>query len=80
MYHVYFLRSQKDPSKHYIGYTVDIDQRLEDHNSGASLYTKIDKPWELVLLMTFKDKSRAVLFEKYLKSGSGIAFAKKRLW
>jgi len=34
----------------------------------------------MVLFLGFKDKLRATVFEKYLKSGSGRAFAKKRLW
>jgi len=30
--------------------------------------------------LCFEDETRAIDFEKYLKSGSGNAFAKKRLW
>ena len=37
------------------------------------------KPWELVWYCAFPDKYRALEFEKYLKSHSGRAFAKKRL-
>jgi hypothetical protein len=32
------------------------------------------------MFMGFKDKLKATAFEKYLKSGSGSAFAKKRFW
>lgn len=38
MYYVYLIKSLKDPSKTYIGYTVDLEQRLEKHNSGGSIY------------------------------------------
>jgi predicted GIY-YIG superfamily endonuclease len=34
-------------------------------------------PWKLVVQIGFDDKAKAVAFEKYLKSGSGRAFAKK---
>jgi predicted GIY-YIG superfamily endonuclease len=46
----------------------------------GSIHTKQDRPWELALVLGFKDKLRATAFEKYLKSGSGSAFAKKRFW
>jgi hypothetical protein len=34
----------------------------------------------LVTYVAFADKQKAQAFELYLKSGSGHAFAKKRLW
>lgn len=80
MYYVYLIRSLKDPSKSYIGYTTNVEQRLNTHNSGGSLYTKQDKPWKLVTYLAFDSESRARDFEKYIKVGSGYAFAKKRLW
>lgn len=64
----------------YIGYTTDLYGRLKKHNEGGSVYTSADRPWKLVMYLCFEDKSRAIEFEKYLKSGSGNAFAKKRLW
>ena len=80
MYYVYLIRSQLNSHKTYIGCTNNIKQRLQKHNEGASIYTKNYRPWELVVVLSFKSKSRALEFEKYLKSGSGNAFAKKRLW
>jgi len=35
------------------------------------------KPWELVASVEFASKTSAVCFERYLKSGSGRAFAKR---
>jgi putative endonuclease len=37
-------------------------------------------PWKLVTYVAFSDRQKAEAFEHYLKSGSGHAFAKKRLW
>jgi hypothetical protein len=34
---------------------------------------------EIVVSLEFADERRAVDFEKYLKSGSGVAFAKRHL-
>lgn len=80
MHYVYLIRSLAHPSKTYIGNTVNLQQRIETHNSGGSIYTMKDRPWELVMFLGFKDKLKATACEKYLKSGSGSAFAKKRFW
>ena len=80
MYYVYLLRSVNNPEKTYVGFTTDIQQRLETHNSGGSAYTKTDRPWKLVTYLAFDEQDKATAFEKYIKIGSGYAFAKKRLW
>jgi predicted GIY-YIG superfamily endonuclease len=77
-YFVYVIRSIKYPQTFYVGYTISIKDRLATHNSGGSIHTKKNKPWELVVCMAFKDIDCAKKFEKYLKSQSGRAFAKKR--
>ena len=80
MYCVYFLRSLKNPPKIYVGYTNNLKQRLEKHNSGGSIYTKNDRPWKLITYVAFDSEEKALDFEKYIKVGSGYAFAKKRFW
>ena len=80
MYYVYLVRSLKDSTKTYIGSTVNLVQRLEKHNSGASIYTANFRPWKLVTYICFDEKPKALAFEKCLKLGSGHAFAQKRLW
>lgn len=77
MYYVYLLKSIKNPIKTYIGYTTNLKQRLETHNSGGSIYTEQDSPWKLVMYLTFVDELKAKEFEKYLKSQSGRTFGKK---
>jgi len=78
--YVYLNRSIPHLEKTYIGITSNIKNRLKEHNEGKSSYTSKYKPWELVTSITFTSEKRANEFEKYLKSGSGRAFAKKRLW
>jgi putative endonuclease len=56
-----------------------LKRRLPEHNAGKSAHTAKFKPWELVWYCAFPDKYKALAFEKYLKSHSGRAFAKKRL-
>jgi putative endonuclease len=77
MYYVYILRSIGNPEKTYVGFTTDITQRLQIHNNGESVYTSRYKPWALLSYITFQEESKAIAFERYLKSGSGKAFAQK---
>ena len=79
-YYVYLIRSITFPDKIYVGYTTNLKQRLETHNFGGSFHTQKYKPWELVAYMGFKNMDSAKKFEAYLKSQSGRAFAKRRLW
>ena len=77
-YYVYLIRSIKNPEITYVGYTTNFKQRLKTHNSGGSIHTRKNRPWELRVCMAFKDMECAKQFERYLKSQSGRAFAKKR--
>jgi len=76
---VYVLRSISDPDSYYTGLTADLKARLAAHNSGRCRHTTRFRPWRLDLAIGFGDAPRAVKFEKYLKSGSGVAFAKRHL-
>jgi predicted GIY-YIG superfamily endonuclease len=78
MWYVYIIRSINAPEQEYTGATEDPKRRLADHNSGRSPHTAKFKPWKLIWY-AFPDKYKALEFEKYLKSHSGRAFAKKRL-
>jgi len=78
-YYVYILTSIPNPERHYVGFTENLDARLNAHNSGQSTYTSKYKPWQIETFLGFTDKSKATSFERYLKSGSGRAFGRKRL-
>jgi predicted GIY-YIG superfamily endonuclease len=71
------LRSDRDPSRDYVGITSDLENRLEWHNYGPCGYTVNDRPWTLVVAMSFPDEPAARRFERYLKSGSGRAFTQR---
>jgi len=74
---VYILRSHVVPQERYIGRTSDMQARLEWHNHGPSGYTVRARPWYPAVVIEFCDEATAIRFEKYLKSGSGRAFAKR---
>lgn len=80
MFYVYLLKSVNFPDKKYIGYTDNLTERLATHNSGGSFHTKPYKPWIITAYFSFQQEATAREFEKYLKSGAGRAFAKKRFW
>jgi putative endonuclease len=74
---VYVLRSESAPERHYIGRATDVDGRLEWHNAGPCGYTLRHRPWRVVVSIEFPTEQEAARFERYLKSGSGRAFAKR---
>jgi putative endonuclease len=80
MKYVYLLQSIPHPEQRYVGLTSDVEKRLAAHNAGQSPHTAKFHPWELVTYHAFVDEALAADFEKYLKSGSGRAFANKRFW
>ncbi len=77
--YVYLLRSDSDPDRTYVGITGDLRQRLADHNAGKARHTSKYRPWKIETYLAFSDPDAAVKFERYLKTASGIAFARKRL-
>ncbi len=77
MFYVYLLRSIQYPKKTYTGYTINLKERFTDHNNGKSIHTEKYAPWLLETYFAFSEESKAIAFEKYLKSGSGRAFSKK---
>jgi len=80
LHYVYLLQGLEDSSRRYIGVTSDLRTRLAEHNSGKSPHTAKHGPWRLVTYIAFSERTQAERFEIYLKSGSGHAFARRRLW
>lgn len=79
LYYVYILCSESNPDRHYTGFTEDPKSRLKDHSSGKCPHSKKHRPWRIKNLLAFSGREKALNFERYLKSPSGRAFAKKRL-
>jgi predicted GIY-YIG superfamily endonuclease len=66
-----------DADRHYTGRTTDVDARLGFHNAGLSRHTAKHRPWKVSVIIQFDDLERSVHFERYLKTGSGRAFAER---
>ena len=81
MYSVCLLESISDRSRRYVGLTTQtVSSRLQEHNDGKSIHTNKFRPWRCVVQIAFEDRTKAEEFERYLKHGSGHAFAKRHFW
>jgi predicted GIY-YIG superfamily endonuclease len=79
MTYVYILRSVPYPDRYYVGATRDLRERIIKHNAHGVPHASKYAPWENKTYIAFADEKQAFAFERYLKSPSGRAFAKKRL-
>ena len=77
--YVYILESETEPNHFYTGYTTNLEARLRKHNEGGVPHTARHKPWRIKTALAFTDETKARALERYLKTASGRAFAKKRL-
>ena len=78
-HYTYILESIKSPGHYYSGYTKNLEDRLNTHNKGKCAHTDKFRPWRIKTAIAFTDHDKALEFERYLKTASGRAFAKKRL-
>ncbi len=79
LFYVYVIDSQSHPGRYYIGFTEDLEDRIQHHNAGAVPSTKAHRPWNYRTCVAFTNRQRALDFERYLKTHSGRAFLAKRL-
>jgi len=72
------LRNAEIPPRYYTGVTSNVATRHAEHNAGSCTHTAKYRRWSIVVI-EFSDDRRAVAFERYMKSGSGVAFANRHL-
>ena len=77
MYYVYILKNSIT-NEYYTGFSENLKNRLKSHKEKTVKTTK-GNDYKLVFYSAFESKQKALGFEKYLKHGSGHAFARKRL-
>jgi putative endonuclease len=77
MYYVYQLKLKNG---YYVGCTNNLKDRIHRHKSGQVEATKERLPLILQTYTAFVNRYVAYEFEKYLKTGSGRAFANKRFY
>ncbi|MDA3859887.1 MAG: GIY-YIG nuclease family protein [Melioribacteraceae bacterium] len=77
-YYTYVLQSLKD-NKFYVGYTKNLENRIEEHNNGKVSSTKERRPLELVYSESCLNQNDALRREKYLKTAYGKQYIKNRI-
>ncbi len=78
LFYTYVLKSRFD-NKLYIGWMVDLKNRLLQHNKGKVDSTRNRLPVDLIYYEACLDKNSAIKREKSLKSGFGRRYLKDRL-
>jgi putative endonuclease len=79
MYYIYVLKSKKN-NKNYVGFTTKTPlERLNEHNSGTNVFTRYNRPFELIYSESCPDEDFARKRERFLKSGNGRSFLKTKL-
>jgi putative endonuclease len=79
MHHVYIITSHSNAERYYIGFSSRPKGRLEEHNAGKNPSTAAFAPWSLAAIISLPTKQKALVFERYLKTGSGRAFLRRHL-
>jgi len=77
MWYVYFLRLNNNDI--YVGSTNDLRRRVKSHHNGQVISTRMYRPISLQSYVAVQNENSARRLEQYFKSGSGRAFARKRL-
>ncbi len=78
-FYTYLLKSEKKDA-FYIGFTDNLDKRLEKHNRGEVYWTKRYIPWKIIYYEAYLSKEDALNREKQLKRfAKGFAQLKRRL-
>jgi len=68
-YYVYMLKSinNNKSNKSYVGYTSNLSERINKHNSSKGAKSTRGYKWVLIYKRYFKDKSKAMSYEYKLK-------------
>jgi len=77
-FYVYVLQSTID-NQFYVGYSINIQKRVDEHNNGRVKATKYRKPLNLVYWEGCLNQNDAIKREKYLKTAWGKRYIKNRI-
>lgn len=78
MFHYVYVLKNRD-NELYVGYTVNLKKRLEEHNRKKSFSTQFGAPWQMIFCEAFLNKKDAMRREKYLKTNQGARLLKRML-
>jgi putative endonuclease len=72
------LESKKDGDL-YVGFTIDLKNRIKEHNSGFNFSTRRGRPWQVIHFEGYRNDHDARRRERYLKTNQGSRLLKRML-
>ena len=67
-YYVYMLKTLRGfKKKTYVGYTINLENRLSKHNSSKGAKATRGYKWKIIFSKKFKSKTKALSYEYFLK-------------
>ena len=67
-FYVYMLKSKSRKSVTYVGYTKNLEKRIDLHNSGKGAKFTKGRKWSLIYKEKFNSKKEAISREYYIKN------------
>ena len=67
-FYVYMLKSKGVKPVTYVGYTNNLNKRIQLHNSGKGAKFTRGRKWKLIYKEILKSKSEAISREYYIKN------------
>ena len=71
-YYVYMLKSRSIKIVTYVGYTKNLDRRIQLHNSGKGAKFTRGRKWLLIYKEKCKSKKEAISREYYIKKNRSL--------
>ncbi len=71
-FYVYMLLSKGDKPVSYVGYTSNLKNRINLHNTGKGAKFTRGRKWKLIYKEKFTSKNKAILREYYIKKNRTI--------
>jgi putative endonuclease len=78
MNHFVYIIESLTSGRWYLGYSQDLERRLQGHNTGLNKSTAGRGPWKFIFVRPFHSKSEALSFERYLKRSRNKQFIKDK--
>ena len=72
MFYVYMLKSKSVKPITYVGYTNNLQKRINLHNSGKGAKFTRGRKWTLIYKEKYKSKKEAISREYYIKSNRSL--------
>ena len=66
-YYVYMLKSIEQKSVTYVGYTINLKNRIIAHNKGKGAKFTRGRKWKLIYKEKYSSKNKAISREYYIK-------------